>query len=148
MSAAPDRLTVLIGDDQPLIREVLTEVLTAEPDLDVVAVAADAREAVRLAVRHLPAVAILDVRMPGGGAWAAREIRSAVARHQGDGVLRLRRLPLRRRDAPRRRPRVPAQRAAQQRHRGGRAAHGRHLLTSLRSAPAPDGRSPTPRRWG
>ncbi|GAA4508701.1 MULTISPECIES: response regulator [Nonomuraea] len=75
MSAAPDRLTVLIGDDQPLIREVLTEVLTAEPDLDVVAVAADAREAVRLAVRHLPAVAILDVRMPGGGAWAAREIR-------------------------------------------------------------------------
>ncbi|MFG1946833.1 response regulator transcription factor [Nonomuraea sp. NPDC048826] len=75
MSGTPGRLTVLIGDDQPLIREALSEVLAAEPDLDVVAVAADAREAVRLAVCHEPAVAILDVRMPGGGAWAAGEIR-------------------------------------------------------------------------
>lgn len=73
MNAAP--LTVLIGDDEPLIREVLSEVLEAEPDLRVVAVAADAQEAVRLAARHTPAVAILDVRMPGGGAWAAGEIR-------------------------------------------------------------------------
>ncbi|MGI5271268.1 response regulator [Nonomuraea sp. CA-218870] len=75
MSGAPDRLTILIGDDQPLIREALKEVLAAEPDLEVVAVAADAREAVRLAADHEPAVAILDVRMPGGGAWAAGEIR-------------------------------------------------------------------------
>ncbi|WP_336205373.1 response regulator [Nonomuraea sp. LPB2021202275-12-8] len=75
MSERPERLTVLIGDDEPLIREVLSEVLAAEPDLDVVATACDADEAIRLAVRHTPTVAILDVRMPGGGAWAAREIR-------------------------------------------------------------------------
>lgn len=70
-----ERLTVLIGDDEPLIREVLSEVLAAEPDLDVVATASDADEAIQLAVRHTPVVAILDVRMPGGGAWAAHEIR-------------------------------------------------------------------------
>ncbi|MBG0829982.1 response regulator transcription factor [Planomonospora sp. ID67723] len=65
---------MLIGDDEPMIREVLREVLQAEPDLDVVAVAPDAAETVRLAERHAPAVVILDVRMPGGGAGAAREI--------------------------------------------------------------------------
>ncbi|MEU4548344.1 response regulator [Nonomuraea dietziae] len=69
------RLTVLIGDDEPMIREALSEVLGAEPDLDVVAVACDAEESIALAVRHEPAVAILDMRMPGGGAHAAREIR-------------------------------------------------------------------------
>ncbi|GAA2654059.1 MULTISPECIES: response regulator [Nonomuraea] len=70
------RLTVLIGDDEPMIREALSEVLAAEPDLDVVAIACDAEESIALAVRHEPAVAILDMRMPGGGAHAAREIRN------------------------------------------------------------------------
>nr|WP_260408373.1 response regulator transcription factor [Planomonospora venezuelensis] len=67
-------MTVLIGDDDPMIRDVLREVLEAEPDLDVVAVACDAGESIRLAERHAPAVVILDVRMSGGGAHAAREI--------------------------------------------------------------------------
>jgi DNA-binding NarL/FixJ family response regulator len=75
MSASTARLTVLIGDDEPMIRDVVREVLEAEPDFDVVAVAGDADEAIRLAERHRPAVAILDVRMPsGGGIRAAREI--------------------------------------------------------------------------
>jgi DNA-binding NarL/FixJ family response regulator len=70
-----DKLTVLISDDDPMIREVLREVLDAEPDLAVVAVGSDAEEAIALAERHAPAIAILDVRMPaGGGARAAREI--------------------------------------------------------------------------
>jgi DNA-binding NarL/FixJ family response regulator len=75
VSGTRERLTVLIGDDEPLIREVLCEVLEAEPDFEVVAVACDAHEAIRLAARHEPAVAILDVRMPGGGPLAAKEIR-------------------------------------------------------------------------
>lgn len=69
------RITVLLGDDEPMIREALREVLMAEPDLTVVAAATTAAEAVCLAARHTPAVAILDVRMPGGGVEAARQIR-------------------------------------------------------------------------
>ena len=66
---------VLIADDDPLIRDVLRDVLQEEPDLEVVAVAADAREAVELAERHAPTVVVLDVRMPyGGGSHAATEI--------------------------------------------------------------------------
>jgi DNA-binding NarL/FixJ family response regulator len=66
---------VLISDDDELIRAVLKEVLDEEPDIAVVAVAGDVDETIRLAEHHRPAVAVLDVRMPGGGgARAAREI--------------------------------------------------------------------------
>jgi DNA-binding NarL/FixJ family response regulator len=75
MTALDKLLRVLVSDDDPMIREALREVLDAEPDMDVVAVAADADEAIALAERHSPAVAVLDVRMPGGGGpRAAREI--------------------------------------------------------------------------
>ncbi len=76
MSAAGARLRVLISDDDPMICDALREVLQAEPDLEVVAVAQHTDEAIALAERHTPAVAVLDVRMAGGGgARAAREIR-------------------------------------------------------------------------
>jgi DNA-binding NarL/FixJ family response regulator len=66
---------ILIADDDPLIRDVLRDVLDDEPDMEVVAVAADAREAVELVERHAPMVVVLDVRMPfGGGPHAATEI--------------------------------------------------------------------------
>jgi DNA-binding NarL/FixJ family response regulator len=69
-------LRVLISDDDPMIRDALRDVLEAESDIAVVAVARDADEAISLAERHSPAVAVLDVRMPGGGGpRAAREIR-------------------------------------------------------------------------
>lgn len=67
-------LRVLICDDDEMIRDALQEVLEQEPDIEVVAVAEDADEAIVLAERHAPAVAVLDVRMPGGGSRAAREI--------------------------------------------------------------------------
>jgi DNA-binding NarL/FixJ family response regulator len=66
---------VLLCDDDPMISEALVDVLGAEPDLDVVAVGQSAAEAVSLAVTHEPDVAVLDMRMPGGGANAAAEIR-------------------------------------------------------------------------
>ena len=67
---------VLICDDDPMIREALREVLQATPDLEVVAVATNTDEAILLAERHAPTVAILDIRMPGGGGpRAARELR-------------------------------------------------------------------------
>ena len=81
------KLSVVISDDDPMIRDALREVLDAEPDFEVVAVACDADEAIELVERHCPAVVVLDVRMPGGGGGrAAREIR---LRSPNTGILAL-----------------------------------------------------------
>lgn len=77
MTATPPGapLTVLVCDDDAMIREALRDVLNAQPDLRVVALAGSPAEAVDLAARHRPRVAVLDVRMAGGGGpRAAREI--------------------------------------------------------------------------
>lgn len=74
---------VLVADDDPMIRLALSEVLAAETDLQVVAIAEDAVQAIALAELHDPDVAVLDVRMPGGGGThAAREIRARSPRTQ------------------------------------------------------------------
>lgn len=57
-------LRLLIADDQPLMRRALADCLRGEPDLDVVAEAANGQQAVDLAARLRPDVAILDIRMP------------------------------------------------------------------------------------
>jgi DNA-binding NarL/FixJ family response regulator len=73
VNAHPERLTVLIADDDLMIREVLREVLEVEADLVVVGSAQDTDEAITLAELHTPMVAVLDVRMPGGGGVRAVE---------------------------------------------------------------------------
>lgn len=57
-------IRVLIADDQDIIRAGLATILNAQPDLDVIAQAADGREAVTLARRLRPDVCLLDIRMP------------------------------------------------------------------------------------
>jgi len=59
------RLRVLIADDQALVRAGFRMILEAQPDIDVVAEAADGEAAVRLARRHRPDIVLMDVRMPG-----------------------------------------------------------------------------------
>ncbi|MEO7079329.1 MAG: response regulator transcription factor [Rhodococcus sp. (in: high G+C Gram-positive bacteria)] len=58
-------ITVLIVDDQELMRMGLTMVLDAQEDITVVAEAADGSAAVRAVREHRPDVVLMDVRMPG-----------------------------------------------------------------------------------
>jgi DNA-binding NarL/FixJ family response regulator len=57
-------VTVLIADDQPLMRVALAMSLEAEPDITVIGQAADGLEAVELAARLDPDVIVMDIRMP------------------------------------------------------------------------------------
>ncbi|MGO2050275.1 MAG: response regulator [Microbacterium sp.] len=57
-------IRVLIADDQEPVRTGLRLLLDASPDIEVVAEAADGAEAVAVARRTNPDVALLDIRMP------------------------------------------------------------------------------------
>jgi DNA-binding NarL/FixJ family response regulator len=63
------RPTLLIADDDAVVRSALSAQLDAE--FNVVAVAESAGTAIELAERHLPDAALIDVDMPGGGAREA-----------------------------------------------------------------------------
>jgi DNA-binding NarL/FixJ family response regulator len=58
-------IRILLVDDHTLLRTALAELLAAEDDLEVVAVAGSAGEAVRQAREHQPDVVLLDIEMPG-----------------------------------------------------------------------------------
>jgi DNA-binding NarL/FixJ family response regulator len=57
-------IRILIADDEAIVRDGLRAIVELEPDLEVVAEAADGGEAVELARRHSPDVALVDIRMP------------------------------------------------------------------------------------
>ncbi|MGY1746098.1 response regulator [Blastococcus sp. SYSU D00695] len=68
-------ISVVLVDDQSMIRTGLRMVLAAEPDIEVVGEAADGAEGVAVVTRLRPDVVLLDVRMPGvDGLEAARRI--------------------------------------------------------------------------
>src|SRR2546423_2561571 len=69
-------MRVLIADDHGIVRSGLRLLLERQPDIEVVAEAADGAEARELAVRERPDLAILDVKMPKlTGLQATREIK-------------------------------------------------------------------------
>jgi DNA-binding NarL/FixJ family response regulator len=68
-------IRVLVADDHDLVRTGLAMILDAQPDIDVIAQAADGREAVALARRLEPDVCLFDIRMPGiDGIEATRQL--------------------------------------------------------------------------
>ncbi|HEU0016456.1 MAG TPA: response regulator, partial [Longimicrobium sp.] len=57
-------LTAVVVDDEPLARRRLVRLLEAEPEVEVVAVCPNGREAVRAVREHRPGLLFLDVQMP------------------------------------------------------------------------------------
>ncbi|MBF6466733.1 response regulator transcription factor [Nocardia beijingensis] len=71
-------ITVLIADDQAMVRQGFGALLAAQPDISVVGDAADGKAAVAEAKRLRPDVVLMDVRMPEmNGLDAARAILAA-----------------------------------------------------------------------
>ncbi|MEV5282987.1 response regulator transcription factor [Streptomyces sp. NPDC051994] len=64
MTGTQERITVLIADDQPLVRRGLALILAPDPAFEVVAEADDGQRAVDLAHQHQPDVVVMDIRMP------------------------------------------------------------------------------------
>lgn len=75
MDACSYPIRVLIAEDDEGVRETLASVIRSESAFTLAGLAEDAGQAIAAAARELPDVALVDVRMPGGGAQAARGIR-------------------------------------------------------------------------
>ncbi|WP_026412852.1 response regulator transcription factor [Actinomadura oligospora] len=72
-------IRVLLADDEAMIRAGVRAILSAAPDVEVVAEAGDGRAAIEMARAHRPDVVLLDIRMPRlDGLSAAAELRRAV----------------------------------------------------------------------
>ncbi|MDX2562453.1 response regulator transcription factor [Streptomyces sp. TX20-6-3] len=76
MAGQPIR--VVIADDEPLIRAGIRMILTSDPEIEVVAEAANGREAVEATRAHAADVVLLDIQMPVlDGLSALPELRRA-----------------------------------------------------------------------
>ena len=72
-------IRILLADDQALVRGGFRMILDAEPDLEVVAEAADGREAVERALETRPDLVLMDIRMPVlDGIEATRQLLAAL----------------------------------------------------------------------
>jgi DNA-binding NarL/FixJ family response regulator len=93
-------IRVLVAEDAPVVRTALAALISADPALELVGTAEDAVEAIELARATRPDVAIVDVKMPGGGGsratreilWHSPETRvlALSARAERDCVLEMR----------------------------------------------------------
>ena len=74
------KIRVILADDHAVVRQGIANLISDEPDIEVVGQAADGQEAVELAARLLPDVILMDVSMPRlNGVEATRVIRNEFA---------------------------------------------------------------------
>lgn len=74
----PTTIRVLTADDHPVVRAGVSAMIANESDIDLVAVATDGAEAIRLYDEHVPDVVLMDLRMPRtNGVEATRAILAA-----------------------------------------------------------------------
>ena len=77
------KIRVMLADDQDIIRTGLTIILNHQPDIEVVAQAADGLEAVEAAKQLHPDVILMDIKMPHlNGIQATRQIVAALPKTQ------------------------------------------------------------------
>lgn len=89
--------SIVLADDETLLRKALAAILPLESDITVLAEAADGHEAVTAALEHHPDVLVLDLEMPGlDGLSVIEHVREVhpeqtilmLTRHARPGVLR------------------------------------------------------------
>ncbi|MCK9375378.1 MAG: chemotaxis-specific protein-glutamate methyltransferase CheB [Syntrophobacterales bacterium] len=68
-------IKVLVVEDSPVVRELITHILTGDPEIQVIGAAASGAEAIEAATRRQPDLITMDVNMPGiNGYEATRQI--------------------------------------------------------------------------
>jgi two-component system NarL family response regulator len=83
-SGERSRIRVLLADDHTIVRNGVSQILAEQPDMEVVAQAADGTMAVALYRQERPDVSLVDLRMPGlDGVQVVEEIR----REHADAVV-------------------------------------------------------------
>lgn len=69
-------IRILIADDHALVREGIKALLKMNDDIEVVGEASDGQEAIKLALKLVPDIVLMDISMPGlGGLEATNEIK-------------------------------------------------------------------------
>jgi len=81
----PQAIRILIAEDQPLVRRAFDTILSREPDMIIVAEAADGNEALRLARMRRPDIVLMDLQAPRLGGCAT--IQRIVAECPGTHVV-------------------------------------------------------------
>jgi len=77
MTEDQTRIQVLCVDDHPIVRQGIRMLLSGEPDMNLVADAANGREAIQQFRAHRPDITLMDLQMPGmGGLDAISAIRA------------------------------------------------------------------------